>query len=295
MTVAEALRDAGRRLEAVGGTGRLDATLLLEYVTDEPRESFITDGERRLTLPETTGLAKAVERRLGGTPVAYITGEAGFFGRTFGVDERVLVPRPETEHLVEAALGALRAAGKTRGNIADIGTGSGAIAISLAAELPDAWIFGTDISQDAIDVARRNAARNNVFQSCTFLHGDLAQPLGRFAPFDALVANLPYVPTAEIPAAPDPVAFEPWLALDGGPDGLALYRRLIATLPALLAPGAPVFFEAAPGTIEPLAELVARTFPDTVPLVGHDYAGLARFIQFTLPPAAGAVGQGGSL
>jgi release factor glutamine methyltransferase len=282
MTLSEALRETGRRLDSIGGTGRLDATLLLEYVTDEPRESFITDGNRELTGPETTGLAKAVERRLAGLPIAYITGEAGFFGRTFGVDERVLVPRPETEHVVEAALAALRTRGTTRGNIADIGTGSGAIAISLAGELPDAWVFGTDISHGAIDVARRNAARNNVFQSCTFLHGDLALPLARFAPFDGLVANLPYVPTAAIPEAPDPVAFEPPLALDGGPDGLALYSRLLPMLPPLLGPEAPVVFEAAPGTIEPLAKLVAAVFPGVRPHAGTDYAGLARYIVFSL-------------
>jgi release factor glutamine methyltransferase len=280
MTIAEALRETGRRLEAVGGSGRLDAALLLEYVTDEPRENFITDDARALAPDEQLALALVVERRLAGTPIAYITGEAGFYGRTFGVDERVLVPRPETEHVVEALIAALRASGKTRGNVADVGTGSGAIAISLAAELPDAWIFGTDISHGAIDVARRNAARNNVFQSCTFLHGDLAAPLGRFAPFDGLAANLPYVPTAAIPQAPDPVAFEPSLALDGGPDGLALYRRLIAMLPALLAPGAPVVFEAAPGTIEPLAGLVAAAFPRARPHIGTDYAGLGRYVVF---------------
>jgi release factor glutamine methyltransferase len=282
MTIGEALRETGRRLEAVGGTGRLDATLLLEYVMDAPRENFAGADARVLTADERAGLAKAVERRLAGAPIAYITGEVGFYGRTFSVDERVLVPRPETEHIVEAAIGALRASGKTRGNIADIGTGSGAIAISLAAELPDAWVFGTDVSHGAIDVARRNAARNNVFQSCTFLYGDLAQPLGRFAPFDCLVANLPYVPTADIPRAPDPVAFEPVLALDGGSDGLTLYRRLIAALPALLAPQAPVMFEAAPGTIEPLAALVETAFPSVKPQIVADYAGLGRYIAFTL-------------
>jgi len=289
MTVAEALRETSRRLDGVGGTGRLDATLLLEYVTALPRESFITSDTRVLTGFEREQFARAVERRLAGTPVAYITGSVGFYGRKFMVDERVLVPRPETEHVVEAALGALRESGKTRGHIADVGTGSGAVAITIAAELPDAWVFGTDISHGAIDVARRNAAQNNVFQSCTFLHGDLAQPLLRFAPFDALVANLPYVPTADIPTLPDPVAFEPSLALDGGADGLALYRRLIATLPALLAPQAPVVFEAAPGTIEPLARLVEAAFPGVLLTIGEDYAGLPRFVQFS-----GALAKGPS-
>jgi release factor glutamine methyltransferase len=277
MTVGEALRETGRRLEVLG-TGRLDATLLLEHVTGATRESFITGDARALTPGEHAALAQAVERRLTGMPIAYITGVTGFYGRTFAVDARVLVPRPETEHLLEAALEALRAGGKAAPRIADIGTGSGAIAITLAAELPAAWVFGTDISHGAIDVARRNAARNNVFQQCTFLHGDLAQPLGRFAPFDAIVANLPYVPTEAIPPEPDPVAFEPPLALDGGSDGLFLYRRLIEQLPAILAPEATVFLEAAPGTIEPLAELVAAAFPGARVEIGADYAGLPRFL-----------------
>jgi release factor glutamine methyltransferase len=285
MTVSEALRETSRRLEAVGGTGRLDALLLLEHVTGAKRESFIAGDAQPLTAAQDAAFAQAVERRLRGTPIAYITGTVGFFGRTFAVDERVLVPRPETEHLVEAVLSMLRARGKTDARIADVGTGSGAIAIALAGELPDAWVFGTDVSRDAIDLARGNAARNDVFQSCTFLHGDLTQPLTRFAPFAALVANLPYVPTAVIPAAPDPVACEPLLALDGGADGLALYRRLIPQLPALLAPDAVVVFEAAPGTIEPLAALVAGAFPAASVEIGADYAGLARFL--TCAPAAG--------
>jgi release factor glutamine methyltransferase len=284
MTVSEALQETSRRLEAVGGTGRLDAALLLEHVTGAARESFITDAGRTLTEGERTALAAAVERRLAGAPIAYIVGSAGFYGHLFAVDERVLVPRPETEHLVDAALAALRARGTSSGRIADIGTGSGAIAVELAIGLPDAWIFGTDISRDAIDVARHNAASNNVFQQCTFLHGDLAAPLARFAPFEALVANLPYIPTAALPARPNPVAFEPSVALDGGPDGLALYRRLIAQLPALLAPEALVLLEAAPGTIEPLAALVAAAFPDACVEIGADYAGLPRFLTCDTAP-----------
>jgi release factor glutamine methyltransferase len=280
MTVAEALRETGRRLDAVGGTGRLDAALLLEHVTGAARETFISDDARTLTAAEDAALAGAIAQRLAGTPVAYIVGAAGFYGRAFAVDERVLVPRPETEHLVEAALTALRGAGKRAGRIADVGTGSGAIAIALAAELPEAWVFGTDISRGAIDVARRNAARNNVFQQCTFLLGDLALPLGRFAPFDAVVANLPYVPTSAIPLAPDPVSYEPALALDGGADGLAHYRRLIAQLPAILAPQASVHFEAAPATIEPLADLVRAAFPGARVEIGSDYAGLPRFLTY---------------
>jgi release factor glutamine methyltransferase len=285
MTAGEALREAARRLEPIGGTGRLDAQLLLEFATGASRETFITADARVLTNVEESTFAAAVERRAAGTPVAYVTGTAGFYGRTFAVDERVLVPRPETEHLVEAVLADVRARGATAGRIADVGTGSGAIAVVLAAALPDAWIFGTDVSRDAIAVARRNAARNNVFQECTFLHGDLAQPLLRFAPFDALVANLPYVPAGALPVRPDPASFEPVLALDGGADGLAHYRRLLPMLPLVLAAGAAAFFEAAPPTIEPLAALVRAAFPAARPAIGRDYGGRERIVSFVPVPA----------
>jgi release factor glutamine methyltransferase len=283
VTIADALRQAGDELDAVGGTGRLDATLLLEHVTGAKREAFIADGARVLSPEEAASFRESIERRRRGVPVAYIVGSCGFYGRLFAVDGRVLVPRPESEHLVEAALADIRGRGVTNGRIADVGTGSGAIAISLAAELPDAWVFGTDVSRDAITVARRNAARNNVFQSCTFVHGDLGVPLVRFAPFDTIVANLPYIPSGEVPRSPDPVSYEPLVALDGGADGLDLYRRLIAQLPVIAAAGASAFFEAAPGTIEPLAALVESAFPDAFIEIGDDYAGLDRFVQFTLP------------
>ena len=278
MTVAEALREMSRRLEGAGGTGRLDATLLLEHATGARRESFITDDARALSAEEERVFLAAVERRLTGEPVAYIRGNAGFYGHELLVDERVLVPRPETENLVEAVVDALQARGGPIGHIADIGTGSGAIAIAIAAALPDAWLFGTDCSREAIAVARRNAARCNVFQQCTFLHGDLAEPLARFGPFDAVVANLPYVPTAAVPQRPDPLAFEPLIALDGGSDGLVPYRRLVAMLPPLLSPRALLAFEAAPGTIEPLADVVAAAFPESRVDVHLDYAGLPRFL-----------------
>jgi release factor glutamine methyltransferase len=282
LTVAEALRTAGAELEAIGGTGRLDATLLLEHATGASRAAFIIDGTRVLTPAEAATFRDGVARRMRGIPVAYIVGSVGFYGLTFSVDERVLVPRPESEHIVEAAIAEARGRGMTGGRIADIGTGSGALAISIARELPDAWVFGTEVSRDAIALARHNAARNNVFQSCTFLHGDLAAPLVRFAPLDIIVANLPYIPTDEIPRSPDPVSYEPLLALDGGADGLDLYRRLVAQLPVIAAADAAIFFEAAPGTIEPLAALVEAAFPDAYVEIGEDYAGLERFVQFSL-------------
>lgn len=279
-TIGTLVREAAARLDAIGGTGRFDAALLLEWTCGIDAAAAITGADAILADDAARRFSAAVARRANGEPVAYITGTVGFFGRTFAVDERVLVPRPETEHLIEAALAELRGRGKGAGRVADIGTGSGAIAVSIACELPDAWVFGTDVSRGAIAVARGNAARNNAFQTCTFLRGDLAAPLEPFAPFDCIVANLPYIPSADVPRLPDPVAFEPLVALDGGPDGLEPYRRLIAQLPRVAADGASVFFEAAPGTIEPLAALVEDAFPSAQVEIGADYAGLERFVGF---------------
>jgi release factor glutamine methyltransferase len=224
---------------------------------------------------------RLVERRERGEPVAYLVGSAGFYGRTFLVDERVLVPRPESEHVIEAVIDDLRARRKTGGIVVDVGTGSGALGITLACELPDLAVYATDISADALSVARRNAARNAVFQRCTFLAGDLLEPLVRFGErVDAVVANLPYIPAADVPRAPNPAGFEPRVALDGGPDGLSVYRRLLDQIDSVAADDAVVFLEAAPGTIEPLSELVEQIFPAAFIEIGEDYAGLERYVTF---------------
>ena len=284
MTIGEALRDAAVRLEPVGGTGRLDAVFLLAHAGNVSRAAMIAQRERELPADVAERFDAYVVQRERGAPIAYITGEAGFYGRMFDVDARVLVPRPETELAIEWAVRHLRAIGREQGTAADVGTGSGAIAVTLACELPDLGVFATDVSADALDVARHNAARNEVFQHVTFLRGDLAEPLLPYAPFDCVVANLPYVPTGECAAAPDPVAFEPMLARDGGPDGLVLYRRFVADLSRLVAPRGIAILEAAPANARALEELVRAALPaagvETVP----DYAGLERFVIAAVPP-----------
>lgn len=162
-----------------------------------------------------------------------------------------------------------------------MGTGSGALGITLACELPELAVYATDISAAALSVARRNAARNNCFQRCTFLAGDLLAPLARFGErVDAVIANLPYIPAGDVPVAPNPAGFEPRVALDGGPDGLDVYRRLLGQLAGIAADDATIFLEAAPGTIEPLSELIEEVFPSAYIEIGEDYSGLERFIQF---------------
>jgi len=273
------------RLEPIGGTGRLDAVFLLAHAGGVTRQEMIAHRERELTLDVAQRFGELVARRARGTPLAYVTGEAGFYGRMFGVDERVLVPRPETELAIEWAVRHLRAIGRENGSAADVGAGSGAIAVTLASELRELSVFASDVSQDALAVARRNAARNDVFQHITFLHGDLAAPLLAYAPFDCVVANLPYVPTADCAAAPDPVSFEPILARDGGTDGLTLYRRMLPDLPALVAPRGIAILEAAPANARVLERLVRQALPNAGVEMIRDYADLDRFVVAVVPPA----------
>ena len=287
MTIGEALRDASMRLEPVGETGRLDAVFLLAHAGGVSRAEMIARRDAELTPEIEERFEALVALRERGMPLAYVTGEAGFYGRMFGVDTRVLVPRPETELAVEWAIRHLQAIGRESGTAADIGTGSGAIAVTLACELRELGVYASDISQPALSVARRNAARNNVFQHVTFLHGNLAEPLLRYAPFDCVVANLPYVPSDQCSAPPDPVSYEPLLARDGGPsDGLDRYRRLLPDLPRLVAPRGIAIFEAAPVNARLLEALVRTALPtagiETVP----DYGGLDRLVVALVPPEA---------
>lgn len=279
----ETLRLAIATLRSATPTPSLDAQLLLAHAAQRDRAWLL--GHARDTVDEQLEVrfASLIRRRAGGEPVAYIMGSAGFFGREFIVTPDVLVPRPETEHLVEGACSAVRSQRKTVARVADIGTGSGAIAVTLALELPGVHVYATDISAGALAVAGENAARFGAADRVTFLEGDLATPLAPYGPFTCVVANLPYVRSADVPVMPHPVGFEPRVAVDGGADGLVLYGRLLAQLPPLLAPGASCFFEAAPDTIEPLAALVERELPRAHLEIGEDYGGLERFVVVTVP------------
>jgi len=273
-TVRGVLASATERLNA-SGSPYADARLLLTHVVGHDAAWLLAHAERAVTRAQNERFGALIAARQRGVPVAYLTGEAGFYGRRFEVTPDVLVPRPETEHLVEGAIERVRAQGAA--TVADIGTGSGAIACTLAAECPDAHVYASDISAAAVDLAKRNASGHGVGNRCTFLIGDLGEP---FAPrrFDGIVANLPYVPTGEIPSLPAALAHEPRCALDGGADGLAPYRRLLSALPALVKRGSWAFLEAGPGTLGPLRSLVSGAFPNASIQTGRDYAGLERFV-----------------
>jgi release factor glutamine methyltransferase len=240
------------------------------------REWIVAYGDATPSPEEVQAFERLSTQRSEGVPVAYLLGSAGFFGREFLVNESVLVPRPETEHLVAAAIAFI---GKRPLDVVDVGTGSGAIACTIAAETR-ATVCGTDTSSAAVAIANENARRFGVTDRCRFYVGDLTEAVSAQR-FDLVVANLPYVPTAEIPSKPDPVAFEPREALDGGSDGLTLYRRLLNTLALLLNANALILLEAAPPTMPGLSAIVRSALPHSAIAVCRDYAGLERYLRIS--------------
>jgi release factor glutamine methyltransferase len=225
----------------------------------------------------------ALARRLAREPTAYITGRREFYGLEFRVSPDVLIPRPETELLVEMAI-KLSDAGSSRGRqlIADVGTGSGAIAVALAKALPAAEIYGTDVSRAALAIARSNARRHGVERRIGFRSGYLLTPLHDYV--DLIVANLPYVATADWgQLEPELRDHEPRLALDGGEDGLDLIRDLLHQAPRYLRPGGRVLLEIGDGQVEPLAASIRAAMPaGTLWAVERDFNGVPRVLTLQL-------------
>jgi release factor glutamine methyltransferase len=210
---------------------RLEAEVLLAHVLGATRVALYTGFDKPLEEPELAGYRELIRRRLAGEPVAYLVGEQEFWSLPLAVDPRVLIPRRDTETLVEVAL----RLGKTARRVADIGTGSGAVALALAKELPAAEVVATDASEGALAVARANAERNGLAARVRLVAGDLTGPLDGV--FELIVSNPPYVPRGQLPRLAPEVQREPRAALDGGPDGLDVLRRLIPAARAHLAPG----------------------------------------------------------
>lgn len=210
---------------------RLTAELLLGHALSCDRVRLYLDFDKPLGEPELARFRDLVRRRGDGEPTAYLVGAKHFYGRAFRVDARVLVPRPETELVLEAALAALPPGGRAL----DLCTGSGCVAISLALERPGVQVTATDISPDALAVARENASALGAVVE--LVHGDLWAPVHGPEPFDVIVSNPPYVPAKELASLPREVRREPCIALDGGEDGLSVLRRIVAGAPSRLRPG----------------------------------------------------------
>lgn len=275
-SVAQTLAEGTALLHESSTSPRADALLLLAHALHREREWLVAHGDATPSREEAQEFERLSAQRSWGVPVAYLLGSAGFYGREFLVDENVLVPRPETERLVADAIAFI---GNRSSCVLDVGTGSGAIACTIAAET-QATVSATDISPAAIEVAKKNAQRLGVADRCKFLAGDLTEPV-KNSRYDVVVANLPYVPTAEIPSKPDPIAYEPREALDGGLDGLALYRRLLDTLAPLVNANALILLEAAPPTMRGLSAIVRSALPHSAIAVRQDYAGLDRYLKIS--------------
>jgi len=213
---------------------RLTAELLLAHVLQTSRVRLYTDLDRPLETAELAAYRALIARRATGEPTQYLTGTREFYGRPFAVDPRVLIPRPETELLVEAVLQALPG---RDGRILDLCTGTGCVGITLALERPAAAVVATDSSPAAAEVARANAASLGAAERVDVRVGDLFAPVEQEPPFDAVVANPPYVPSGEIPTLSAEVRREPASALDGGEDGLDVVRRIVAGASRWLVPG----------------------------------------------------------
>lgn len=287
LTIQDVLAQGVQRLTKSGReSARLEAQVLLGHVLGLERPLLYAYPEREVTAEQAQRYLSLIERRMQGEPVAYLTGHKEFYGLDFFVDKRVLIPRPETELLVEAALAAGREM-LVRGHvpiIADIGTGSGAIPVTLAVQEPRLpYLYATDISADALTVARFNAERYHVESRIRFLQGDLLAPLPEAV--DIITANLPYIGTGEMSGlAPDVRAYEPHLALFSGPDGLDLLKRFFAEAqrPGVLKEHAVLLLEIGYRQREALSRLVRAIWPHADITFQKDYTGWDRLLHVTL-------------
>jgi release factor glutamine methyltransferase len=273
MTVKQALGEAAARLSAAGGgTPSLDASLLMAETLHTDRARLVLAWNEPLAGKDRRLFGGLLARRLSGEPVAYILGRREFRGLDFAVNPAVLIPRPDTETLVEAALETAREmAGASGGTVSalDLCTGSGAVAVALKHEMPELAVCATDISREALACARGNAARLLPENGIVFIESDLFAAFGnppenagqargsRPGRFDLIVSNPPYIPAPVIPSLSPEVRREPLLALDGGEDGLALIGRIIAESPRFLANNGALLLEADPRQMESISAILA--------------------------------------
>lgn len=259
---------------------RLTAEALLAHVLGLTRAQLLARPELRVADAPRRRFDALLDRAARGEPLAYLLGRREFHGLEFFVDARVLVPRPETELLVDRALALLgaRPADADR-HVLDVGTGSGCIAVTIAVKHPAARVTAVDLSEDALAVARLNAERHGVAGRIAFLRSDLLEGLRLLQPQFALIcANLPYIAADELPALPV-AAHEPSLALDGGPDGLRWVRRLLVEAPRALRADGGVLLEIAATQGALAARLAQAAFPDARVDVHRDLAGLDRLVE----------------
>jgi release factor glutamine methyltransferase len=284
-TIAATLARAATQLQATGAP-RLEAELLLAHVLDLSRASLYAHPNRAFPAHQRATYQTLVNRRALGEPLPYLIGHVEFYGLNLSVNTHVLIPRPETETLVDLALTLQSHSAPLQGleypisniqSFADVCTGSGCIAIALAVHAPQARVYALDLSPGALAVARANAARHGVGDRVTFLQSDLLAALPE--PVDLIVANPPYIAAQEWGALPREVReHEPRLALDGGPDGLDVIRRLLDQSPAHLRLGGALLMEMGAAQGAAVAHLARRAYPSAVVTIRADLAGRDRVL-----------------
>jgi release factor glutamine methyltransferase len=280
MTRGEALKRARELLSRHRiEDAALEAELLLRHTLKIDRTQLYTEPDCELKQRHVDTYKTFVKRRIKGEPSAYITGHREFFGLDFHVDKHVLIPRPETELLVEQTI--LHAKQYKNPVIVDVGTGCGAIAVSLAKNLADAEIYAVDISKAALKVAARNCLAHGVEDRVKLLHGDLLESLP--TQVDIIVANLPYVLTSDVPRV-NTFGFEPSLALDGGADGMDVVKRLCLQAKDRLRPAGCLLLEIGMGQSKKTSDILQELYPTANIEILPDLSGIARVVCLTLPP-----------
>lgn len=276
--------DITTRLAAISDTPALDASVLLAHVIKKPRTWVMAHPEQTLTAEQQENLGDMLARLGSGEPFPYILGHWEFFGLDFEITPDVLIPRPETEFLIEKAIAWLQQF-PNRKTVADIGTGSGAIAVSLAVNVPGANIFATDISSKALQLAKRNAEKNTVSNRIEFVECDLLPEKSTIknpkSSIDLICANLPYIPTKTLSRLPI-FGREPTLALDGGEDGLELFRRLLSIVPNWTAPDSLILLEIESTLGKQVLDLAHDKFPNTEIQLHQDLTGRDRLLEIRL-------------
>jgi release factor glutamine methyltransferase len=278
MNLRQALAYARRTLAENGiEDASLEGEILLRHVLGKDRTQLYTNLDSELSPELEKRFNELLGRRRCGEPSAYITGHREFYGLDFEVDRNVLIPRPETELLADLAIKLANDNHITK--IADVGTGCGAIAISLAINLPQVTVYATDISPTALEVARDNCKRHGVLKRVVLLHGDLLEPLDE--PVDMIVANLPYVRAADL-RGNRTLGFEPALALYGGKDGLDKIRSLCHQAVKKLSKSGCMLLETGEGQAETALDILCKAFPAATIEVHKDLAGIERVVSLRL-------------
>jgi release factor glutamine methyltransferase len=275
ITIGEALDQAHSLINSASDSPALDVQLLLAHVRGKSRTWVVAHHEEQLSADEAKLFETLVSERERGVPLPYLLGWWEFYGRRFNITDAVLIPRPETELLVEAAISFLNK-NPDKYSVADIGTGSGCIATSLAAELSNLQILATDVSIDALVLAKENALKHGVLANIRFVQMDLATAVK--GPLDVVCANLPYIPTFELERL-EVGKWEPSAALDGGVEGLKYIHDLLVDLPRKVRPGSLILLEVESGNGQKVIKLAENCFPNAQIQLQKDMAGKDRLVS----------------